>query len=44
MSLMSAPMSKAVSNALAIRRANVIAATSLGAIQLATDNAEFNDR
>ena len=44
MSLMSAPMSNAVSSALAIRRARVMAATSVEVIQLATDNAEFKDR
>ncbi len=38
------PMSKAVSNAKAIRLANVIAATSVGASQFATDNAELSDR
>lgn len=37
-------MSKDVSKALAMRRANVIAATSVGVIQLATDNAELSDR
>ena len=44
MSLRSDPMSKAVSSALAMRRARVIAATSLEVIQLAADNAEFSDR
>ena len=38
------PMSKAVSSAKASRRAKVMAATSVGAIQFATDNAEFSDR
>ena len=36
-------MSKAVSSAWAIRRARVMAATSVGAIQLATDKAEFRE-
>jgi hypothetical protein len=36
-------MSKAVSNAKAIRRANVMAATSVGAIQFATDKAELSE-
>jgi hypothetical protein len=37
-------MSKAVSNAMAIRRAKVSAATSVGAIQFATEIAELSDR
>ena len=41
MSLMSAPKSKEMSNDLAILRAKVMAATSVGATQLATASAEF---
>jgi hypothetical protein len=36
-------MSKAVSNAWAMRRARVMAAKSVGAIQPATDKAEFKE-